>query len=94
MDYKENNIEFLKGQQRATASFTQGRFISRIEKLAEQYPEEVEIVAHNSDGSICAHFPTKWIKINPPQKLSEERREELSKRMTELAEKKRTENRF
>lgn len=83
-DLKENAIEFYKGDKRATVSFSQGKYISRIKKLKEKYPDEVEIVAENSDGSLYAHIPTKWIKINPPQQISEERKIELAERMAKL----------
>ena len=65
-------------------TFSQGRYISRIKKLAEKYPEECEIVAVNKSAgegeSICAHIPTGWVKINPPRKLTDEQKEELEKR--------------
>ena len=37
-DYRVNNenvIEFLRGADRATVSFSQGRFISKVKKLAK-----------------------------------------------------------
>lgn len=60
----ENNIEFLRDAKIATCSFSQGRFISKMKKLAEKYPDECQIVAENKDGSIVAHFPVKWVKIS------------------------------
>lgn len=84
----ENVIEFLRGQQRATATFCYGRMANRMKKLASEYPEECQIVAENPDGSIVAHFPVKWVKIMAPSKnrpeISEERREELRERMKKL----------
>lgn len=83
----ENAIEFIKHSARATVTFSQGRYISRIKKLAEKYPEDCEIVALNkSTGegeSICAHIPTAWIRITPPavRELTEEQKEELTRRL-------------
>lgn len=74
----ENNIEFLTNAETATCSFSQGRYVSRMKKLAEKYPDDVQITAENKDGSIVAHFPVKWVKINPPKQLSEETREKLA----------------
>ena len=74
----ENDIEFLKDSDRATVSFSQGRYISRIKKLAAERPAECEIVAENTDGSVCAHIPVSWIKINPTQQLSDERRRRMA----------------
>ena len=70
----ENVIEFLKDEPIATLTITQGRYKTRIRKLAEQRPEECQIIAENADGSICAHIPTEWIRINPTVQLTDEQR--------------------
>ena len=79
----ENVIEFLKNQERATITFSQGRYKSRIRKLAKEHPEACGIVAKNPDGSIYAHIPTSWIKISPPKEVSETQRERARERMQE-----------
>ena len=71
----ENVIEFLENQQQATVTFSQGRYKTRIRKLAEARPEECQIVAENKDGSICAHIPTTWVRIAPPPVRTEAQRE-------------------
>ena len=71
----ENVIEFIKDEKRATVTFSQGRYKTRIKELTKSHPEECEIVAENKDGSICAHVPVAWVKIAPVRKTSEERRE-------------------
>jgi hypothetical protein len=87
----ENVIEFLRGQQRATATFcSQNKLGNKIRKLAKEYPKEVQIVAENPDGSIVAHFPVKWVKITAPsknrQEMSEEKKQELRERIKEINE--------
>lgn len=77
----ENVIEFMKDSGRAAVSFSQGRYKSRIKKLAEERPEECEIVAENKDGSLYAHIPVAWIKISPPAARTEVQREMARKRM-------------
>ncbi len=72
----ENVIEFIKGENRATVTFSQGRYKSRIKNLAERHPEECQIVAENKDGSICAHIPVSWVKISPPANRTEKQREQ------------------
>ena len=79
-DFKENVIEFVKDGKQATVSFTQGRYITRIKELAEKRPDECQITATNKDGSIVAHIPTSWIKINPTKELTDEQRAALSER--------------
>lgn len=81
-DYgNENVIEFLKGQSKATVTFSQGRYKTRVKKLAEKFPEECNIIAENQDGSICAHIPVAWVRINPPMSLTEEQRQHRAKLM-------------
>lgn len=83
----ENVIEFAKHSERATVTFSQGRYVSRIKKLAEKYPEDCEIVALNKSARegeiICAHIPTAWIRIAPPtvMSLTDEQREAIRKRL-------------
>lgn len=76
----ENVIEFIKDSERATVTFSQGRYKSRIKKFAAERPEECEIVAENADGSLCAHIPTAWVKIVPSRQFSEEQRQEMAAR--------------
>lgn len=78
----ENVIEWFTNEERATVTFTQGRCKTRIRKLAEEYPDKVEIVAENKDGSLCAHIPAAWVRVSPPAKynLTEEQREALRQR--------------
>lgn len=81
----ENAIEFIKHSKRATVTFSQPRYISRIKKLAEKYPEECKIVSVDripDEGEIlCAHIPTAWVRINPGKDLTEEQRNAIGKRL-------------
>lgn len=71
----ENSIEFIKDSEKATVTFSQGRYKTRIRHLAAERPDECEILAENKDGSICAHVPVAWVKISPPKCISEAQRE-------------------
>lgn len=79
----ENAIEFLKGAKEATVTFTQGRYITKIRKLAEQYPDDVKIYS-DKDGTLVAHIPVSYIKINPKRKISDEQREKARDRLAAL----------
>ena len=63
--YSENVIEWVKDGKQATLSLSQRRTITRIKELAESYPKECQVLAENKDGSVYAHIPVKWIRINP-----------------------------
>ena len=75
----ENVIEFIKDEKRATVTFSQGRYKTRIKELAKSHPEECEIVAENKDGSICAHVPVEWVRINTKMTLTDEQKERRAK---------------
>lgn len=78
-------IEWLRGEKQATVTMPNNtRLKSRIVKYAEEYPDKVEITDINTDGSIVAHVPSKWIKISAPRKVSEEQKQVLSERMKKL----------
>lgn len=86
-DVQDNAIEFLRNSKIAVVTFSQGKYITKIRKLAKDRPNECKIKAENAGGSIVATIPTKWIKISPPRKMSEEQIErvrELGKRMSEI----------
>lgn len=84
-DMRENAIEFYKGDKRATGSFTQERYITRMKELAEKYPDECQIVAENKDGSICCHFPTRWIRISARKSnMTEEQKEAARTRLMKM----------
>ena len=80
----ENCIEFLRNAKTATVAFSQGKYVTKIKRLAEKYPDECVIVDENYDGSIVAHIPTRWVKISPPKQVSEEFREQASERFKEM----------
>ncbi|WP_081332700.1 helix-turn-helix domain-containing protein [Eisenbergiella tayi] len=79
----ENCIEWHKDQVQATLTLSQRRTISRVEKLAATRPEECQIIARNPDGSVYAHIPVSWIRINPKRELTEEQREEMAGRLSQ-----------
>ena len=86
-DYKENNIEWLNGQKTMTISLSERRLINKLKKLREQYPDEVELVAANSDGTHCFRIPRKYLKLSRRKDLSEERRQAMSEQGKRMAEK-------
>ena len=83
-DYnQENAIEWIRNSNIATVTFSQGRYITKIKKLAEKYPDDVKITAENSDGSIVAHIPVRYIKIsNAKKELTDEERKAIAERLS------------
>ncbi|MCD7743984.1 MAG: helix-turn-helix transcriptional regulator [Lachnospiraceae bacterium] len=85
---EENVIDFIKDSDRATVTFSQGRYKSRVEQLAKNRPDECRIMARNDDGSLCAQIPVKWVRITPPREvqLTDEQRREIGKRLAKSKE--------
>ena len=76
----ENSIEWISGEHFAVVTFTDRKMIY------EERSSEFKYLHENSDGSICAKIPKKWIRCNPgsiqdpnkPKKeISEERKAAL-----------------
>ena len=84
----ENVIEWITNDQQVTVTLSQRKYITKVRKLAEKFPDEVEIVYTNKDGSIVAHLPLRAIKINLTEKreLTDEQLEGLRERMKKLRE--------
>lgn len=81
----ENAIEFLKGQERATVTFSSEKWRNRLRKLQKEHPSEVDIVTDDNIYTV-GHIPTSWLKIHPPRNMTEEQRLELADRMRKLRE--------
>ena len=50
------------------------RFITKIRKLKQQYPDKVQIIAEpeDNDGCIYCSLPSTWLKVVPKRELSPE----------------------
>lgn len=83
---RETSLDHIAGQNTYTFFTSEAAMINKIMKLAEEYPDDVEFMAKNCDGSILCHVPKNWVKIQPPRKLSDEQRENARKRMLNIRE--------
>lgn len=63
-------------------------YINRFMKLAEERPDEVEVMHHPDDnhGVLMVKVPKKWFVVRPPKVMnfSEEERTARSQRMREF----------
>jgi len=82
-DVQDNTIEFLRNAKIAVATFSQGKFISKMKKYKEDYPDDVEIVPVKDSNVIVCRFPAKWVKVSPPRKIEmdDEKRSEIRDRL-------------
>ena len=85
----ENVIEFIENSKEMTVTLSQARFISKVKKLAKQFPDEVKIIVENEDGTIVAHMPVSALHLNIiKREMTDEEKEAAKKRL----EKARTNN--
>ena len=82
----ENAIEWLDTRQKATVTLHGARLKNRVLRLAEEYPDEVEIRREPDEngGFLVAKIPAKWVKITPPRRLelTDEQKEALAERLS------------
>lgn len=81
----ENAIEFLKGQEKATVTFSSEKWRNRLRKLQKEHPSDVDIFT-DDETYTCGHIPVGWLKIHPPRVLSDDQKAELAERMRKLRE--------
>lgn len=66
------------------------RWINKIHKLKEQYPDQVRILAEpgENDGCIYCAVPSTWLKLKPPttRNMSEEQKAQARERMKKARE--------
>jgi len=55
------------------------KFINKVRKLKEKYPEQVRIIKEpeDNDGCIYCELPVEWFKIAPKRVLTEEHKQKL-----------------
>lgn len=85
----EFTIEWIKGSEYAGVTAPSGSALkSKLFKLAQSHPNEVQILAENEDGSVFAHIPVSYVKISPPKQMSEEQKVAASERFKAMWEEK------
>ena len=77
MNYCSEEVAFISSDER--------RWINRVRRLQNEYPEFVEIIKQpeKNDGCIYAKIPIKWIRVQPPKKtnFTAEQKQEMAKRL-------------
>lgn len=65
------------------------KFINKLRKLQQEYPDKVKITHENPDGSLCADLPYDWMPFpKPPTKrnYTPEQKEAMKERMKKARE--------
>lgn len=84
----ENVIEWIRNSKTATVTFSQSKYITKVKRLAEKYPNKVQICKVNKD-SIVAHIPVSAVKISiiEPRVMTEEQKEAARERLKKARKK-------
>lgn len=91
-DLKETVVGYIDSEKTASLCSGERKWINRILKLKEEHPDEIDIKEYpeNNQGIILAHFPKKWLKINPPRQMSDEQKAAMAERLKTAREAKET----
>lgn len=71
-DFKETCINATNVNELAEFCSSERKWINKILKLREKYPDEVTIRCdpENNHGVIVAHIPKSWMKVAPPRQVN------------------------
>ena len=87
-DFKETALNYLDVEKYATFCSSERKWINKINRLHEQYPNDVQIIhdAESNYGMILAHIPKSWFKISPPKKmnLTDEQKQARAERLRKM----------
>ena len=85
-------IEWLRGSDYAGVTTPSGTALkSKLMRLARERPDEVKIVAENTDGSAFFRIPINYIKVSPPRKISDDQKAAARERFRKMWEEKKKE---
>lgn len=83
VEVKETVYEHISGVETFTITAAERWSVAMLKRLKEKYPEQVEIVHVNRDGSMLARVPFEWMRIVPKKRVSltDEQRAAFAERM-------------
>ena len=74
---------------KAFFSSDERRFITKVRKLKEKYPDKVRIIKEpeDNDGCIYCELPVEWFTVRVPKQMNytDEQREKMSERMRQIS---------
>lgn len=84
---KETAISIIHGEDYFTLSTESKKYMNKLRKYAEQYPDDVEIKQISDSDYVEAYLPAKWFKFpKPPKKMPTRTPEGIQKSIQALAD--------
>ena len=68
-EFRETAYDHISGENFFTLSSSEKKYINRIHKLKEKYPDDVDIRIINPDGSLLVRIPESWCRISPKRQV-------------------------
>lgn len=87
-DARETSVEFYSDAKYLTWYSSETKYVNKMKKLLEEYPNDVELV-HEDEISMMVHVPKKWFKApNIPRTrvLTEEQKQQAAERLKKIRE--------
>jgi hypothetical protein len=83
LNMRETSADYTVGNDFMTFYSAEPKWVSKVKKWKEKFPDDIDIRCENSDGSIVVHFPKSWFKISPKKQcnLSDEYKTIVAERM-------------
>ena len=94
-NFKETCVTRIQGDDHIGVYTAEQKFINKIMKLKEEYPDDVVITHENADGSICVNLPYDWFRLPKPKakrNFTPEQKAAMVERMKKAREVKAKEN--
>lgn len=92
VDPKETCLDYLDCDKYAVFSSSEKKWINKLHKLKERFPEQVEILCEpdTNFGELVAKIPKNWFRITPPaaRQLTEEQKKMQAERLAAARQKK------
>ena len=80
---KEFYLEFFFDRDYMGISTNIGKYVNKLTKLKEKYPDDVDIII-NPENWIYAKLPVSWFKFpSPKRRVTEEQRQAASERLSQ-----------
>ena len=97
INVNEFAVNYIKGEKVASVTAAAGiKWNKRLRDWADEFPDKVQIIAVNEDGSVFAHFPSKFVKLERPverkgREMTDEEKAAAAERLRAAREKQKAE---
>jgi hypothetical protein len=81
MALAETTFDHIKGNDKFSLTAAEQWSIAMVKKLKERFPDEVQILHTNPDGSMLVHLPFDWMRVVPKRRITEKRKQAIAQNL-------------